>query len=174
MSFFLLVVKGEKMETVKLSHELPMAKIRKTVLVYGSVCAVFYIAFMLIMKLVGLLHITELRMVNYVILCLVCLFEIRQWIKQRHTYVPFLQVFGTAFFTGLWSFLLFSAFCYVYSRYDAELRQLFFENTYGVFPNVPSIVLFFEGSAASIIVAFINMQYFRRYEEGEKSPDKVH
>jgi hypothetical protein len=125
------------------------------------------------MKIVGLLHVTELRMVNYVILCLVCLFEIRRWIKLRHNFVPFLQVFGTAFFTGLWSFLLFSAFCYVYSYYDAELRQLFFENTYGVFPNVPSIVLFFEGSAASIIVAFINMQYFRRYEEGEKNPKNV-
>jgi hypothetical protein len=162
------------MESVKLtSPELPMSKVRTTVLIYGTICCVLYIIFLLLMKAVGLMHVTELRMVNYVILCLMCLFEIRKWIRTRHTYVPFLQVFATAFFTGLWSFLLFSAFCYVYSNYDEELRRLFFENTYGVFPNVPSIVLFFEGSAASIIVAFINMQYFRRYEEGEKSAKDV-
>jgi hypothetical protein len=164
--------KRKIMETIKVNNpELSLAKIRSTVLVYGSVCCLLYITFLMAMKLVGLMHVTELRFVNYVILCLVGLYEIRRWIRQRHTYVPFLQVIGTVFFTGLWSFLLFSIFLYVYSRFDMELNELFVKNTLGYFAAMPSIVIFFEGSAASIIVAFINMQYYRRYEEGEKSPD---
>jgi hypothetical protein len=125
---------------------------------------------MLVMKLAGFLEITELRMVNYVILCLVCMYEIRKWVRDRETYVPFLQVFGTSFFTGLWSFFLFSVFLFVYAKFDPQLTELFAQQPLVVFSNFPSILIFFEGSAVSIIVALINLQYFRRFEEGEKSP----
>jgi hypothetical protein len=159
------------MESIKMtSPELPMRKIVRSVLVYGGISCVFYIAFMLLMKLVGLLVVTELRMVNYVILCLVCMYEIRQWIKNRETYVPFLQVFATAFFTGLWSFFLFSVFLFVYSKFDTQLNELFAQQPVQMFENFPSILIFFEGSAVSIITALINLQYFRRFEEGEESP----
>ncbi|MCW3076751.1 MAG: hypothetical protein JWO32_1360 [Bacteroidetes bacterium] len=162
------------MESIKMSRpELPMSKITKSVMIHGGISCVLYIVFMLIMKLVGLLEVTELRMVNYVILCLVCLYEIRKWIKRREAYVPFLQVFATAFFTGLWSFFLFSVFLFIYSRFDFQLNELFMKHPMGVFKNVPSIMIFFEGSAASIIVGLITMQYFRRYEEGEDSPKDI-
>lgn len=168
--FFKSFTKTFIMESVKIrSHELPIAKISKTVLVYGAISCTFYIVFMLIMKLLGFLQLTELRMVNYVILCLVCMYEIRKWVKRRETYVPFLQVFATAFFTGLISFFLFSVFLFIYSKFDMQLNELFRQQSMTLFNNVPSIIIFFEGSAASIIIAFINMQYFRRYEEGEKS-----
>lgn len=164
------------MESIKMrSHELPMNRIIRSVLVHGSICCALYIVFMLIMKVSGLLAVTELRFVNYVILCLVCLFEIRQMIKRRETYIPFLQVFSTAFFTGLVSFFLFSVFLFVYAKFDQELNFLFRNQDVPVFTNFPSIFIFFEGSAASIITAFINMQYFRRFEEGyqsAKNPDK--
>jgi len=164
-------IKPEIMESIKMtSPELPLSKVTKSVLTYGSISCVFYILFMLIMKVAGFLEVTELRMVNYVILCLVCLYEIRKWVKNRETYVPFLQVFGTAFFTGLWSFFLFSVFLFVYSKFDAQLSALFAQQHVALFHNVPSILIFFEGSAVSIIVALINLQYFRRYEEGEESP----
>ncbi|MGZ3900581.1 MAG: hypothetical protein ACXVP4_10545, partial [Bacteroidia bacterium] len=152
------------------SPELPLRKVTKSVLIYGGISCVFYIIFMLIMKLAGFLEVTELRMVNYVILCLVCLYEIRKWVKNRETYVPFLQVFGTAFFTGLWSFFLFSVFLFIYSKFDSQLSALFAQQRMVVFNNMPSIMIFFEGSAVSIIVALINLQYFRRFEEGEASP----
>ena len=116
------------------------------------------------------MRVTELRFVNYLILCLVCLYQIKHWIKQTGAFVPFLQVLGTVLFTGIWSFILFSVFLFVYTKYDQELSELFVRKTMGTFPAVPSIVILFEGAGASIIVAFINMQYFRRYEEGEKKP----
>jgi hypothetical protein len=158
------------MESIKMrSHELPMNRMIRSVLIHGGICCVLYIVFMLIMRAAGLIHVTELRFVNYVILCLVCLFEIRTIIKRRETYVPFLQVFSTAFFTGLWSFFLFSIFLFVYAKFDTELNYLFRNQDVPVFKNFPSIFVFFEGSAISIITAFINMQYFRRFEEGYQS-----
>jgi hypothetical protein len=161
------------METIKVpSDAFSLKKMRYAALLYGSVSCVFYIIFLVAMKLAGLLHVTELRFVNYVILTFVGLFEIRRWIINRRAFVPFLQVFATVFFTGMWSFLLFSFFIYLYSFYDAELNELFVQSTMGYFQQMPSIVIFFEGSAASIIVAFINMQYYRRYEEGEKAIPK--
>lgn len=162
------------MESIKMtSPELPMNKVVRSVLIHGGISCVLYIVFMLIMKLAGFLEVTELRMVNYVILCLVCMYEIRKWVRDRETYVPFLQVFCTAFFTGLWSFFLFSVFLFVYAKFDPQLTALFAQQPMVVFNNFPSIMIFFEGSAVSIIIALINLQYFRRFEEGEKSPREL-
>jgi hypothetical protein len=152
------------------SANISLSKMRNSVLLYGIVCCVVYIVFLLLMKLLGLMHITELRFVNYLILCFISLYQVKRWIKQTGAYVPFLQVLGTVLLTGMWSFILFSAFLFLYTRYDIELAELFVQKTKGVFPAMPSIVILFEGGGASIIIAFINMQYFRRYEEGEQSP----
>jgi len=152
------------------SANISLSQMRNSILIYGTVCCIIYIAFLLLMKLFGLMRVTELRFVNYLILCLVCLYQIKHWIKQTGAFVPFLQVLGTVLFTGIWSFILFSVFLFVYTKYDQELSELFVRKTMGTFPAVPSIVILFEGAGASIIVAFINMQYFRRYEEGEKKP----
>jgi hypothetical protein len=163
------MVKRIVMDTIKISSdEVSLSRMRTSVLVYGTVCCALYIVFLLLMKMAGLMHVTELRMVNYVILCLVGFYQIRKMVKQSHSYVPFLGVFATVLFTGLWSFFLFSVFLYAYTRFDIALSELFVKSTHGYFPQMPSVIIFFEGTAASIIVGFINMQYFRRFEEGEE------
>ena len=153
-------------------HEakIPFAKVRNSIALYGTISCVLYIAFLLLMKMLNLMHITELRMVNYVILCLVCLFQIKRWVTKTGAYVPFLQVYLTALGTGIFSFALFSIFLFFYSRYDIELNELFIQNSGETLRTFPTVVVFFEGSAISIIVAFINLQYFRRFEEGEAEP----
>jgi hypothetical protein len=124
------------------------------------------------MKMLNLMHVTELRMINYLILCLVCLYQIKRQVNKAGAYVPFLQVFFTTFFTGLFSFFLFSVFLFAYTRFDIELGELFVQHVPLSLRQLPTAVILFEGSAASIIVGFINLQYFRRYEEGEVSVDK--
>ncbi|MBL0047403.1 MAG: hypothetical protein IPP32_04800 [Bacteroidetes bacterium] len=81
----------------------------------------------------------------------------------------FFECFDYRFFTGLFSFLLFSIFTYFYSKFDAEMADLLLKSTQNFISSMPSIVILLEGSAASIIVAFICMQYFRKFEEGEAS-----
>ncbi len=141
--------------------------LRNTILKNGFICCILYIVFLLLMKVLGLLHVTELRMVNYVIFATVGFYEISHLIKKQHAYLSFLNVLITVFFTGLFSFLLFSIFTYFYSKFDSEMADLLLKNTQNFISSMPSIVILLEGSAASIIVAFICMQYFRKFEEGE-------
>lgn len=145
---------------------------RSSILTYAGIACVTYIVFLLLMKMFNLMHITELRMVNYVLLCLLCIYQIKRWVNKTGSYIPFLQVFCTALFTGILSFMFFCAFLFVYTKFDTELNELFVQNAPETFRFLPSIVIFFEGSAASIIVALINLQFFRRYEEGEVSPKR--
>jgi hypothetical protein len=145
---------------------------RGSILNYSITCCVLYIAFLLLMKMLNLMHITELRFFNYVLLCVVCIYQIKRWVNKTGAFVPFLQVFFTALFTGIGSFLFFSAFLFVYTKFDTQLNELFVQNTPAPFRFLPSVLILFEGSAASIIVALINLQYFRRYEEGEVSPKR--
>lgn len=152
--------------------KISFTKMRNSILTHALISCLFYIGFLLLMKMLHLMHITELRMVNYVILCLVCMYQIKKWVMKTGAYIPFLQVFLTALFTGIASFVFFSTFLYIYTRFDVELNELFVNNTHEVFSSLPTIVVFFEGTAVSIIVALINLQYFRRYEEGEVSPKK--
>ena len=149
---------------------------KKNILTYGAICCAAYIAFLLLMKAANLMQVTQLRLVNYLFLFLVCMHQIKSHMNVTGTFVPFLKVFGITFFTGVWSFLLYSLFLFVYSRFDTKLTELFVVHTPAYLKDVPSVVILFEGSAVSIMVAFITMQYFRRYEEGEvkqeKSPPK--
>lgn len=152
---------------------IPLSQMKKSVFAYGIICCVMYIAFLLLMKAFNLMHITQLRFVNYLILLFACMYQIKSWINKNGTYVPFLQVFCDTFFTGIWSFVLFTIFLFIYSRFDAQLAELFSKHASAYSEGIPSVVIAFEGSAVSIIIAFINMQYFRRYEEGEASTEKT-
>ena len=153
---------------------IPMPKVRRSIVMWGALCCLFYIVFLFIMKFAGLMEVTGLRAVNYLFLFFVCFIGIKKWVSQTEHYVPFLTVFLTALLTGVFSFLLFCIFLMIYSRFDPELTDLFHRHAPDTLRSVPSALILFEGSAVSIITAFINMQYFRRYEEGEVSPEKKH
>ena len=155
-------------------HEakISFVKMRNSILSYGFISSLLYIVFLLLMKVAGLIHVTELRMINYVILCLVIIYQIKRWVFKTGAYVPFLQVFFTALFTGITSFVFFSVFLFLFTRLDPEFNALFIQHTPQAFLFFPTITILCEGAAVSIIVAFINLQYFRRYEEGEVSPEK--
>ena len=152
--------------------KIPLPKVRKSILIWGLLCCLGYVVLLLIMKVAGLMHITGLRTLNYAVLFIVCFVGIKRWVTQTEHYVPFLTVFLTSFLTGVFSFVVFCVFLMFYTAYDTELMDLFRTHAPAGFRSVPSAVVLFEGSAVSIIVAFINMQYFRRYEEGEVSPEK--
>ena len=143
-------------------------QLRNIIFKFGFISCSFYIIFLLLMKMFGLMHVTELRAVNYLILGAVGFYEIGQVVKKEHAYVSFLTVLSVVFFTGLFSFFLFSIFTFVYSKFDSEMAELLLKSTQNFITSMPSIVIMFEGSAASIIVAFICMQYFRKFEEGEE------
>lgn len=150
---------------------IPDRKIRTGIFVVGTICGLSYIGFFLLMSALGLMHVTELRVFNYIVLVGATFLMLRKWIAETHHYIPFLKVVATAFFTGLWSFILLAAFMYVYSFYNRELYDLFILKTAGTFNSWPQFVVLFEGAGASIVTAFFMMQYFRRYEDGRPYPE---
>ncbi|MBA3664950.1 MAG: hypothetical protein H0W61_12180 [Bacteroidetes bacterium] len=118
------------------------------------------------------MEITELRLVNYFIIWAVTFFQIKKWIKETGKFIPFLQVYCVVFFTGTFSFILFSLFLYLYTHLDPYVAAIMTKHTTGMIRSIPSIILAFEGAGASIIIALINMVYFTRYEEGEAGVNK--
>lgn len=157
--------------------KISLTEMRNSILGYGLITSILYIAFMLSMKMLNLLHLTELRFINYAILCLVCMYQIKHWINKTGAFVPFLQVFFTALFTGIVSSAFFSIFLFIYARFDSDMSELFIQHTRGMFGHWAAMIILFEGTAVSIIIALINVQYFRRFEEGEalnKNDEIVH
>jgi hypothetical protein len=151
---------------------IPTVKVRNSILMWAVICAVFYIVFLMIMKFTGLLQVTGLRAINYVALFVVTFMGIKRWVSQTEHFVPFLTVFVSTLFTGVASFALFCIFLVFYAESDPLLNDLFHQHAPDTLKSIPSALILFEGTAVSIVVAFINMQYFRRYEEGEVSPEK--
>jgi hypothetical protein len=147
------------------------SKIRTGIFVVGTLCGLSYIGFFLLMSAFGWMHVTELRVFNYVVLVSATFLMIRKWIAESHHYIPFLRVVSAAFFTGLWSFIILAAFLYFYSLFNRELHDLFLLKTAGTFDTWPQFVVLFEGAGASIVTAFFMMQYFRRYEDGHPYPE---
>lgn len=145
---------------------IPDTKIRRGIFVVGTVCGLSYIGFFLLMSAFGLMHVTELRAFNYIVLLGASYLMLRKWIKDSHHFIPFLKVFGTTFFMGLWSFIVLSIFLTIYAKIDPALYDLFIQKTGGSFDTWPQFVVLFEGAGASVVTALLMMQFFRRYEEG--------
>jgi hypothetical protein len=151
--------------------QIPDSMVRRGIFVVGTVCGLIYIGFMLLMKAFGLLHITELRAFNHIVLLVAAFIMIRRWITQTHHYVPFLKVVAASFFTGLWSFILFAVFLHVYALFDYELYTLLRLNTHETLATWPEFWVLFEGAGAAIVTSLLLMQYFRMYEDGHPYPE---
>jgi hypothetical protein len=119
------------------------------------------------MKYFNLMHITGLRFVNYLILMLLCYHQIRRRMNLTGSFVPFLQVFFMAFATGICSFIFFSGFLFIYTRFDPQLSNLFAQSATGSPLATPSAIILIEGSGVSVIVALIVMLFFSQFEEGK-------
>ena len=148
---------------------IPYSKIKKSILVYSIINCLCYIIFLMLFKFFSLLHIWGLRMINYAILGVISLYQVKHWIKEYKGYVRFLKVFATVLVTGVFSFALFAAFIFVYSWFDPYLNELYVTHSVGQIRLIPSVVIFFEGTGGSIVVALIAMIYASRYEDGEVS-----
>src|ERR1041384_5841378 len=140
---------------------IPVTKVRNSILKWGAMCCAIYIVFMLLMQAFNLLEVTGLRAVNYLVLFIVCFAGIKRWVSQSEHFVPFLTVFTTALLTGVFSFALFSIFLMIYAGFNPTLNDLFNKHAPDTLRSITSVLILIEGAAVSIIVAFINMQYFR-------------
>jgi hypothetical protein len=131
---------------------------RKNSIVYGLLSAGIYVILFFFMRLLNILHIYGVEMINYVVLCIICFYQTKKR-SVKQGYISFLATFGISFFTGVISFFTFALFVYIYCRIDPYLNQTYLHIPRNRQELTPFIFIFFEGSAASIIVSLIVALY---------------
>jgi hypothetical protein len=132
---------------------------KQNIAVFALANFAVYLLLFFIFRAAGLLHVSGLRMVNYIPLTLLCCYQVKRMAVKTNEYMPFLQAFLLAIITGTISFIFFAVFIFIFSKLDPYFASLYFDDPNGTLRLTPFIVLFFEGSAGSIIVGMIVAMY---------------
>jgi|1185.fasta_scaffold479638_1 hypothetical protein len=142
------------------------AAIKKNILIYGALNTGLYIILFLAFRMLGLLHFVGLRMINYVVLCLVSFYQIKKFTQENGGYLPFLISAVITLCTGTFSFFLFALFIYIFSFIDPYLSSVYFDISSSHQKELtPFILILFEGTGACIIIALIIMIYAEKLKE---------
>ena len=131
---------------------------------YGLMTTVWLIAYFLIMKLVGLVHILELRTLNFVFLVGGIYLAIRRY-KKHNDSTTYLQGIGIGLLTSAVAVLPFALFIFIYLQLDQGLLNYIIEqDQFGQHLNsyILSFIVAFEGFFSGMILTFIIMQYMKR------------
>lgn len=136
---------------------------------YGLVTALGLVLYFLLMKVIGLVHVVELRFLNALILTIGIVMAIRALKNMKQGRMRYLQGIGVAYITALVATIIFAAFMVVYIKaFDENLLEvLTAENLFGermsITPGlVVFVVLMLEGMISGIMIGFIAMQWFKR------------
>lgn len=136
---------------------------------YGLLTAFGLIFYFLFMKLIGFLHIVELRFLNAVILAVGICLALRAYKRLMLGDIGYLKGLGIAYLTALVATVIFAAFMLIYIKGfdDSLIEVLTAENLFGErVASTPGLVIFvvimLEGMISGFMIGFIAMQYFKR------------
>ena len=131
---------------------------------YGLYTTAGLIAYFLLMKLFGLVHVVELRALNLFVLLAGLILALRAFKRQEGT-IEYLQGIGLGLMTSAIGVVAFSLFVFIYLQMDPVLMQAIVEKeSFGEFlnPYILSFVVALEGTASGFIATFVIMQYLKR------------
>ena len=156
------------METNKQSTESSSLKI-------GLLTSAALIGYFLLMKAVGLAHIIELRLLNFVFLGIGITYGIYQLKKSLSHEDFYLKGLGHGFMIVLFALVPFAIFMTVYLQFIdpqlmAQIRESVAIREYINWMAILFVILL-EGLASGAILTFAAMQYFKN--EGSKSAKRL-
>ena len=132
---------------------------------YGLLTSIGLIAYFLIMKLLGLVHIVELRVFNVFILGYGIWLGLKQYLDESGNRMVYLQTFALGSLTAVSAVVPFAIFIFSYMSWDVQFMNTVIENEwFGSYMN-PYIVAFlisFEGIISSFFITFTIMQYMKK------------
>jgi hypothetical protein len=138
----------------------------RTSVKYGIYTSLGLIIYFLLMKLFGLLHILELRFLNFFILAVGVLVTVRNY-KKVHGTVEYLEGFGTGFLTSLVAGALFSFFVYLYlSVLDQNFMEYLRLNApmgSHLSPISAAFTILIEATASGAVQTLLCLQYYRSH-----------
>ncbi len=129
---------------------------------YGLRIAAGLTGFFLIMKLVGLSHIVELRLLNLIILSGGVYAALSRF-QKTHDELNYFRGLITGVTTAAIGSLVFAFFLFLYMKLDTDMMQFIIENEpMGRYmnPYIASFIVALEGVFSGILVTFVLMNYF--------------
>lgn len=136
---------------------------------YGLLTAGGLVAYFLLMKLVGLVHIIELRFLNGIIMAIGVSMAIRAYKYKVHGKIGYFSGLGVGTLTAIVATTLFAALMLLYIKVAGEslVEVLSAERYFGDrVQSTPGVVVFsvlmLEGVISGVMIAFIAMQYFKQ------------
>ena len=143
--------------------------IEKTAEKYGLFTAVGLIALFFIMKLLGIVHVIELRALNFFVLAIGVVMALKYFRKTNPESFTYLKGLGLGVLTGIIASVLFGLFVFIYTNFlDPAFMQSIIENEpFGRYlnPYIAGVAVTVEGIASGLILAFIVMNYMDTKEE---------
>lgn len=127
------------------------------------------ILYFFLMKLLGLIHITELRFLNGVIMAIGIILALKSYKAATGGDIRYFKGLGTGVITAVTGTVIFAAFmvAYISIAGDEMIEMLTAERYFGErVEATPGIVIFavlmLEGLISGFLISFIAMQYFKR------------
>jgi hypothetical protein len=136
---------------------------------YGLLTAAGLILYFFLMKLIGLVHIIELRFLNGIIMAIGIVLAIRAYKSVKGGDISYFKGLGTGLITAVVGTVLFAAFMVVYAKVAGEqlIEMLSSERYFGErVESTPGVVIFsvlmLEGIISGFMISFIAMQYYKK------------
>jgi len=142
--------------------------VERTAEKYGALTAVGLIVLFFIMKFAGIVHVIELRALNFFILATGVVMSLRFFSKTSPQSFTYLKGLGLGVLTGIIASVLFGLFVFVYTNFlDPAFMQALVDNEpFGQYlnPYIAGVAVAVEGIASGLILAFIAMNYMDTVE----------
>jgi hypothetical protein len=136
---------------------------------YGLLTAAGLILYFFLMKLLGFVHIIELRFLNGIIMAIGIVLAIRAYKSVKGGDISYFKGLGTGLITAVVGTVLFAAFMVVYAKVAGEqlIEMLSSERYFGErVESTPGVVIFsvlmLEGIISGFMISFIAMQYYKK------------
>lgn len=137
---------------------------------YGIRIAIGVTAFFLLMKLTGLFHIVELRMLNIFILVAGIFLALKKFKATHGQHINYFRALVVGVVTGAVGSILFAIFLFIYVHIDTEFMVWLQTNEpMGRFlnPYIVSFIVALEGLFSGLLVTFVLINYLQTDEPGE-------
>lgn len=142
--------------------------IEKTAEKFGLLTTLGLIALFFIMKLLGVLHIIELRALNFFVLGTGVILALRSFKQKKPQSFTYLKGLGLGVLTGIIGSVAFALFVFIYTKFlDPAFMQTMIENEpFGQYlnPYIAAVAVAVEGIASGLILSFIVMNYLDTVE----------
>ena len=143
--------------------------IEKTAEKYGLFTAIGLIGLFFLMKVIGVVHVIELRVLNCFVLAAGVIMALRYFSKTKPESFSYLKGLGLGVLTGIISSVLFGLFVFVYTSFlNPDFMQEMVENEpFGKYlnPYIAGVAVAVEGIASGMILTFITMNYMDTRED---------